>query len=83
MPQELPGNPLLPSGQLPGNMPDSEVMSRSRDEPELFALLFRRHATALGRYVCLHYQSMRGSTISDWPSIGLSYLGSLPTTPPS
>lgn len=29
----------------------------------------------------LHYQSMRGSTISDWPSIGLSYLRSLPTTP--
>jgi hypothetical protein len=30
----------------------------------------------------LHYQSMRGSTISDWPSTGLAYLSSLPTTPP-
>jgi hypothetical protein len=29
----------------------------------------------------LHIQSMRGSTISDWPSIGLSYLRSLPSTP--
>lgn len=52
MRQELPGNPLFTSGQRPGNMPDSEVISRSRDEPELFALLYRRHATALGRYVC-------------------------------
>jgi RNA polymerase sigma factor (sigma-70 family) len=52
MRQELPGNPLFTSGQRPGNMPDSEVISRSRDEPELFALLYRRHASALGRYVC-------------------------------
>ena len=29
----------------------------------------------------LHYESMRGSTISDWPSTGLAYLRSLPTTP--
>jgi RNA polymerase sigma factor (sigma-70 family) len=30
--------------------PDGEIIGRSRSEPELFALLFRRHATGLGRY---------------------------------
>jgi RNA polymerase sigma factor (sigma-70 family) len=30
--------------------PDGEVIGRSRSEPELFALLFRRHATGIGRY---------------------------------
>jgi RNA polymerase sigma factor (sigma-70 family) len=30
--------------------PDGEVIARSRAEPELFALLFRRHATGIGRY---------------------------------
>jgi RNA polymerase sigma-70 factor, ECF subfamily len=30
--------------------PDGEVIGRSRCEPELFALLFRRHATGIGRY---------------------------------
>jgi RNA polymerase sigma factor (sigma-70 family) len=29
---------------------DGEIISRSRSEPELFALLFRRHATGIGRY---------------------------------
>jgi RNA polymerase sigma factor (sigma-70 family) len=30
--------------------PDGEIIGRSRSEPELFALLFRRHATGIGRY---------------------------------
>jgi RNA polymerase sigma factor (sigma-70 family) len=30
---------------------DAEVIARSRDEPELFALLFRRHAAPIQRYV--------------------------------
>jgi RNA polymerase sigma factor (sigma-70 family) len=30
--------------------PDGEVIWRSRAEPELFALLFQRHASGLGRY---------------------------------
>ena len=37
---------------MAGEILDSEVISRSREEPELFALLFLRHAAALGRYVC-------------------------------
>jgi RNA polymerase sigma factor (sigma-70 family) len=31
-------------------LPDGEIIGRSRSEPELFALLFRRHATSIGRY---------------------------------
>jgi RNA polymerase sigma factor (sigma-70 family) len=30
--------------------PDAEIIAGSRFEPELFALLFRRHATGIGRY---------------------------------
>lgn len=30
--------------------PDGEIIGRSRSEPELFALLFQRHATGIGRY---------------------------------
>ena len=30
--------------------PDGEIIGRSRGEPELFSLLFRRHATGVGRY---------------------------------
>jgi len=30
--------------------PDGDVIGRSHSKPELFALLFRRHATAIGRY---------------------------------
>jgi RNA polymerase sigma factor (sigma-70 family) len=30
--------------------PDGQIIARSRSEPELFALLFQRHATGLGRY---------------------------------
>jgi RNA polymerase sigma factor (sigma-70 family) len=33
-----------------GDPPDGEVIARSRDEPELFALLFRRHAGHIARY---------------------------------
>jgi DNA-directed RNA polymerase specialized sigma24 family protein len=33
------------------DLPDGEVMARSQAEPELFALVFRRHAVGLGRYV--------------------------------
>ncbi len=30
--------------------PDGKVIGRSRQEPELFAVLFRRHAAGIGRY---------------------------------
>jgi RNA polymerase sigma factor (sigma-70 family) len=33
-----------------GDPPDGEIIGRSRSEPELFSLLFRRHAAAIGRY---------------------------------
>jgi RNA polymerase sigma factor (sigma-70 family) len=33
-----------------GDPPDGEVIARSRYEPELFALLFRRHAGHIARY---------------------------------
>jgi RNA polymerase sigma factor (sigma-70 family) len=32
------------------DVPDGEIIGRSCSEPELFALLFRRHATGIGRY---------------------------------
>ena len=50
--RDVPAVPVPSMGQMPGDPPDSDVISRSLDEPELFALLFRRHAAALGRYVC-------------------------------
>lgn len=34
-----------------GSPPDAEVIRRSRREPEQFALLFRRHAASISRYV--------------------------------
>lgn len=34
-----------------GGPPDAEVIRRSRHEPEQFALLFRRHAASISRYV--------------------------------
>jgi RNA polymerase sigma factor (sigma-70 family) len=36
--------------EINGDPPDSEIIGRSRAEPESFALLFQRHATGLGRY---------------------------------
>ncbi|HEY7143765.1 MAG TPA: RNA polymerase sigma factor [Streptosporangiaceae bacterium] len=33
-----------------GDAPDGLIIARSRAEPEQFAMLFRRHAAALGRY---------------------------------
>ncbi|MGH3067140.1 MAG: RNA polymerase sigma factor [Streptosporangiaceae bacterium] len=36
--------------EITGDPPDGEVIERSRCEPELFALLFRRHANGIGRY---------------------------------
>ena len=50
--QQMPAIPSSCNGQMAGEILDSEVISRSREEPELFALLFLRHAAALGRYVC-------------------------------
>ena len=50
--RDVPAVPAPSIGQMPGDPRDSDVISRSLDEPELFALLFRRHAAALGRYVC-------------------------------
>jgi RNA polymerase sigma factor (sigma-70 family) len=40
--------PADPLGTSPS---DGEVIGRSRREPELFAVLFRRHAAGIGRYV--------------------------------
>src|SRR5258708_32417339 len=50
--EKMPAVPTRSIGEMPGDLPDSEVIRRSLDEPELFALLFRRHAPALGCYVC-------------------------------
>jgi hypothetical protein len=36
--------------EITGDPPDGEVIERSRYEPELFALLFRRHAADIARY---------------------------------
>src|ERR1700735_345975 len=48
-------NPTPATAALPDRTaagpPDSEVIRRSQDEPDLFAVLFRRHAAGLGRYV--------------------------------
>jgi RNA polymerase sigma factor (sigma-70 family) len=41
----------VPPDPMAAGPPDSEVIRRSRHEPEQFALLFQRHAPALGRYV--------------------------------
>lgn len=41
----------VPPEPVAAGSPDSEVIRRSRQQPEQFALLFQRHAPALGRYV--------------------------------
>jgi RNA polymerase sigma factor (sigma-70 family) len=40
-----------PRDRTAAGPPDSEVIRRSQDEPDLFAMLFRRYAAGLGRYV--------------------------------
>jgi len=46
--------PAFPELASPGNraddLPDGEIIARSRSDPEWFASLFRRHAGPLGRY---------------------------------
>ena len=36
--------------EITGDPPDGELIERSRCEPDLFALLFRRHAGGIARY---------------------------------
>jgi RNA polymerase sigma-70 factor, ECF subfamily len=36
--------------EINDDSPDGEIIARSRSDPELFALVFQRHATGIGRY---------------------------------
>jgi len=39
------------AGTPPAEADDAAILARSRDEPELFAVVYRRHAPAIQRYV--------------------------------
>lgn len=41
---------ITTSAAIGDDSPDGEIIGRSRSEPELFALLFQRHAPGIGRY---------------------------------
>jgi RNA polymerase sigma-70 factor (ECF subfamily) len=43
-------NVITKPAQVDEDATDGFIIARSRDEPEQFALLFRRHASGLGRY---------------------------------
>jgi RNA polymerase sigma factor (sigma-70 family) len=52
-----PGLSSIPQGPIPGPFPDpsqspddAAVIRRSRQDPDQFAVLFQRHAAAIGRY---------------------------------
>jgi hypothetical protein len=44
------GPPSRPSLRAVPGLPDGELITRSVDEPEFFAVLFDRHATAVHRH---------------------------------
>ena len=43
--------PAVPPGPVPPGPPDAELVARSIEAPECFALLFDRHAAAVHRYL--------------------------------
>ena len=48
---------------------DAEVIRRSRDEPEIFAVLFERHAETLHRYVARRLGPLVSERIDPSPEV--------------